>query len=1392
MAIPLDEEQDQRYGVANTLGGLTAEIGIAAAGQKASALAAAATASTGVGFAAAPFVYLAGSFGSGYGASIANQSITDPDGSIDYGRAMSAGLINLIPLSQTRRLGKIGVLLNNVNKRMYTDGSKTVAGSIANLAKQGAIFGSTDAAIRSIINEKRLPTVSEFVGGGSMGAVAGGGLAIAGKGAKFAYQNWGKLFKEFPQLKQSLGKTPIEIAERSVDEIEQVLAKKYPNEGQLNRALQEKMAEVGSTMDGTETNAFMIGKLQEKARNLGNFVVDELTMEVLPSIHGSTQNPGVAKHFVGKLASALEKFGPSFVIKNKSVIEHLQRLKETSSLWADKSSEFEKSIRFFYDEAKKLDKNTTGRSGDLTYIGDTISRLFAPKNEGHYDALIRQIEGFKNLYAGKYNGRIDDAVEAMSEAALYKEKLQKELFPHLENSIFIASSRYEAGSPEYLAAKDLLKIIKKSEDQGSYYKKTYMLFEDKNFKPSEGLKTDVVNEVLGNPKLRKLYEEGGKEDFRVRDAVYRELQGYIENSAARGGKSLVRGPLMGRRVLPESVKAFLGGELIDTKGAGADVIRKTLTSLGTLTNRLNTENSIAKLLIGSNLAKTKPDGPDGPFNVSRNIFSDKHKRNVFIDVIGQSEKLKKKFEGKNPLLFTESDKYDAFLLEQFERLGEESEGLGKLLVKLRSTESAPIYVTQEMSDVLDRGFQQFENAAMDAVMTPFEIVKTGLKDTYKAMSALTKFTKVITSLQTYSTAFMGAAWQGMLNGVRVARDPEGFVKAAGFGLSQVGGFTSRFAPEYYKNRIPLYKELGLLPPNVVTSDIMNTLKSGGGRITKMLSDNPGVKVLGRIYSSMDTAMRISVFENNVKLLEKAIPKSTATQTIGKGTTMEFEKMIENAAAIMTNETYNNYGRMAEVFKTLSQWGVLDPFVAFQTELARTTYNSGKHIYQVIGPNKIGGGNYKKFLTDIGITRSSVDQMTSKQVSILKREFAERAVAFGAIVGVGGYAVPKMWNGMYGTSEEELEDLKTADIPHWDKDKTLIANYDPETKKGFYMNYSYLMPYELMGRIYEVGTNGKPFEDAVNFMKSEYLGEGNFVARAAAQSILGKDERGKSISLSANKGEQLLDRTAYFLDQAFTPGISKEAKNWVDKDRDVKVLLQKLVGIRWREIDLEKDASYKVYGANQAAENLSKEYTRVYRSFLNEDISEEQKNKDYEKFNRQRVIQFKEMRDVYDSMINLGYTRDELAKLFNSQYKVSAENVLNLSNNLYKPISEIPTSELSTGKIYQSIPGDTPTEKAKMLYKGREEIANPVLFKRLMMYTRQQEKILRSGVSEEDKLLMSMDSEERVRWLMENRGLRIDNKALINELAGKRVLTRTDMQYLHVFSQNKTAPISGGY
>ena len=225
MPVPLDEKQDQRYDVAKGVGALSAEIAIATAGQKAAAAAAATTAVAvpGIGPVVAPFVYIVGAFSAGYGASMTAQEILDPDAPKDIARGTSAGLINLIPLAQTRNLGKVGVLLNNVNKRMYTDGSKTVAGSIYNLAKQGAIFGATDQTIRSIVGEKRLPTVAEFTGGAGLGAGAGGGLAIAGKGARFAYQNMGKLFKEFPNLKKFAGKTPVEVAEKTAEGIEEAL-----------------------------------------------------------------------------------------------------------------------------------------------------------------------------------------------------------------------------------------------------------------------------------------------------------------------------------------------------------------------------------------------------------------------------------------------------------------------------------------------------------------------------------------------------------------------------------------------------------------------------------------------------------------------------------------------------------------------------------------------------------------------------------------------------------------------------------------------------------------------------------------------------------------------------------------------------------------------------------------------------------------------------------------------------------------------------------------------------------------------------------------------------------------------------------------------------------------
>ena len=1394
MAVPLDEEQDQRYAVARGVGALSAEITIAAAGQKAAAAAAAATAVSGIatggiGTVAAPFVYIVGAFSAGYGASMAAQEILDPDAPKDIARGTSAGLINLIPLAQTRNLGKVGVLLNNVNRSIYTNGSKTVAGSIYNLAKQGAFFGSADETIRSIVGEKRLPTVAEFTGGAVLGAGAGGGLAIAGKGARFAYQNMGKLFKEFPNLKKFAGKTPVEVAEKTAKEIEEALSTKLEKKPkELNKILLKQYKLFDPDPDSKRfseeklTNEFLINQLRTKLDSLNEYVFNDVINELIPSVWGPTADAGVAKFFIDKYASIMGKVAPSFVINNKSITQSLFSIKEQRNLWESKVSDYTAPLNFLKKESEK-----PGNDGLISLV-DTISLLFRAEDGKKYNAIIEKINDLTLNY-GKYAPAIDKAVKAVGESRRYKIKVQEELAEFIRNDKFRADVLYPEGSIERLSQADFLNTFEKSIKKGNYYKRTFRMFVDSKYdaEAKENLwKADkVVEEVLGSKKLRGIYEfQGIKTNSGIEGKVRQELRGYIDNSARKGGKSLVVGPLMARKDLPKSLKEFLGKDLATIPGAGPEVIETTIKSLSTLTQRLKVENSIAKTLVSTGLAKIKPD-PDFPeFNVAYDIFSDGEKKQVMLNLFQQSQKLRKKY-GKDV------NKMD--LWKELSKFDDKEGGTDfeKLFLRKGDMQSQPIFVTKELKRVLDTGFEEFENRAMNGALSPLQIAKDSTVDFYKALVAFSKGSKVLTAMQTYPTAFMGAVLQGTLNGVQVLRAPRQFAEVVGFGLSQVGGPFKKLSSKKYEEKKDVYRKYGLLPGNVISSDIMQTLNSGRGRITKALSENPIIKTLGKAYSTFDTAMRIQVYENNESLLKKILTEQ-GLDPVG------YINMVQKAAAIMTHETYNNYNRIASVIKQASHIGVLDPFVAFQTELTRTTYNSGKHIYQVLGipSDKVGlpkvGGNYKKFLSGLGIPASVINNMSPQQVSLLKREFMGRSVAFAAMVGVGGYAVPKIFNRFYGTSEEEMESLRTADIPYWDRNKTLIANYDPETKKGDYMNYSYTMPYEMFGRIFEMPFKGMSFSDAVDLAKSEYLGQGNFIFRAAAESIMGTDERRRPISLSPDKKGQLFDRLSHFLDQSFTPGITREATAWVEKDRDLSNLLQKMVGLRWRNIDLKKDASYKVHGANRSAEDLSKEYTRIWR---NKNISDQEKSNQYQKLDSDRKIYFENMKEIYDSMLNLGYERDELIKLFNSEYKVSGKNVLNIANNIYDSIPLTPVSETGTGAIYENLQGDNPKEKVetlKVIEKTYPDSFNPLIMRRLINYARQQEKINRSGASEEDKLLMSMDSMDRVEWLMQNRGLTAHNKALIDELIRKRVLTRTDLIYIRFLSQNKTAPISGGY
>jgi hypothetical protein len=166
-------QQEEGPTTKQIIAGLTAEIAISGGGQAASAAAAGGSAVTGVGVLASPFVWIGGTFSTGYAGSVAAQKIEGRE-DVSQGRALFAGLVNTIPfLGKAKQGSKLAKLTKQIGAH----------------ATQGAAIGAGEMTSVAVIDEGRLPTLDELGMGAGAGALIGtalggtieGGTALAPK-----------------------------------------------------------------------------------------------------------------------------------------------------------------------------------------------------------------------------------------------------------------------------------------------------------------------------------------------------------------------------------------------------------------------------------------------------------------------------------------------------------------------------------------------------------------------------------------------------------------------------------------------------------------------------------------------------------------------------------------------------------------------------------------------------------------------------------------------------------------------------------------------------------------------------------------------------------------------------------------------------------------------------------------------------------------------------------------------------------------------------------------------------------------------------------------------------------------------------------------------------------
>ena len=163
------EPKKEEGSIGGIVTGLGAEVAIGTAGKYGGAA---------IGTAILPGIgtfigYGIGALGSGIAGSITAQKAEGRD-TISWGRALSAGLINLIPTPGAQSIKVLGKGAAKGFNKMAEQGIKYGA-------LEGAATGVVEAQATKIIDEGRLATPTETLLYGATGATFGTGLGVAGK-----------------------------------------------------------------------------------------------------------------------------------------------------------------------------------------------------------------------------------------------------------------------------------------------------------------------------------------------------------------------------------------------------------------------------------------------------------------------------------------------------------------------------------------------------------------------------------------------------------------------------------------------------------------------------------------------------------------------------------------------------------------------------------------------------------------------------------------------------------------------------------------------------------------------------------------------------------------------------------------------------------------------------------------------------------------------------------------------------------------------------------------------------------------------------------------------------------------------------------------------------------
>lgn len=636
---------------------------------------------------------------------------------------------------------------------------------------------------------------------------------------------------------------------------------------------------------------------------------------------------------------------------------------------------------------------------------------------------------------------------------------------------------------------------------------------------------------------------------------------------------------------------------------------------------------------------------------------------------------------------------------------------GQVELKLKTVSGKTnIFVDPEVADSIYK--LRYGPTINQGIRDPVDVA---IKSFFTA-NFLAKFTKVVGNVGSYPVAALGSLTSAMANGIMP--NFSGMRRAAASFRSLenlVAGKSPKAKKEFYADldKMDLYN---LRPKSIDAADMEAALQRGFNILNKKILGK-AVDIGGKAYSAFDVAMRYVTWKGTQTQLKKAFPDYTPAQ-------------IEAAAARMTNDTFPNYDKLSEVIRKGSRVGFLQPFIAHFAELSRVSYNQGKFALQMMR------GNFGK---DFGLDPSRADMTAMRMLG------AKRLAALG-LVTAGAKVALKNKNEENGLSDKSVQAFEESVLPFWMDGTVAIINPNKDNpRRGVFVPPEYILPQIAMGDAFLAGFQEKPFEEYASILKGRIFSEGGSLGLQTIQKITsGYDERGKPIFIDPSLSARTKVIASTIYDDVIKPGTFRTIERFNDSingigDRTTAQNVQSLFG--WRVYTYDADRSFRgKFAQSSSMMNTAKgKYTSALREKIAGDISQQELDATYNETNTARSNRLDQARVHYKNMgvEPLNYSLDEKIGLM-KEGGLSSLDVLDILSGNYTDMSR--SMKESTSEKYDNLEGD----KEKAILALPDD--NPDKIK-LRNYYRRQFKIQALNISEIDKLVISLDIEPKVDFLL---------------------------------------------